>query len=116
MAAGFMDHLAEGRIDVFSGGSEPVSSLNPSAVTAMAERGIDISAQTPKPWNIDMIRAADVVVTMGCGDSCPLVPGKRYLDWELDDPSQQPLEAVRRVRDQIEGRVKALLNELIAPT
>ncbi len=112
MAAGFMRHLGEGRVDVFSGGSEPADALNPMAVAVMAEKGIDISTETPERWTDDGIGAADVVVTMGCGDTCPVFPGKRYLDWKLDDPSGQSIERVREIRDAIELRVRNLLDEL----
>ncbi len=116
MAAGWMRHLAGDRVDVFSGGSLPATELNQAAVAAMAERGIDISAQLPQPWADEIVRAADVIVSMGCGDACPVYPGKRYLDWELDDPAGQPLEAVRPIRDEIERRVRGLLAELgVAP-
>ncbi len=113
MAAGFMRHLSHGEVEVFSGGSEPADTINATAVEAMAERGIDISAEIPQLWADDTVRAADVVVTMGCGDACPFFPGKRYLDWELDDPSGQPIEAVRAIRDEIETRVRQLLSELL---
>ena len=112
MAAGFMRHLADGRIDVFSGGSEPAESLNRAAVAAMAERGIDISTELPKPWADEVVRAADVIVTMGCGDACPFYPGKRYVDWDLDDPAGKSVEEVRPIRDEIERRVRTLISEL----
>jgi arsenate reductase (thioredoxin) len=112
MAAGFMRHLAGGRVDVFSGGSEPAESLNRAAVEAMAEKGIDIRAELPQPWADEVVRAADVIVTMGCGDACPFYPGKRYLDWELDDPAGKSLDEVRPIRDEIERRVRALMAEL----
>lgn len=114
MALGFFNHHAGGRAVGWSGGSEPGGVVNPSAVAAMAERGIDISAEYPKPWTDEIVRAADVVVTMGCGDACPLFPGKRYLDWELDDPDGLDLARVRPIRDEIERRVLALLAELTA--
>ncbi len=113
MAAGFMRELSGGAVDVFSGGSEPAESVNRIVVEAMAERGIDIAEEAPQPWSDEIIRAADVVVTMGCGDACPVIPGKRYLDWELDDPSGRPLEDVRPIRDEIEARVRHLLAELV---
>jgi len=113
MAAGFLRHLAGDAVDVFSAGSEPGPSVNPAAVTAMAERGIDIAAATPQPWTDDMVRRADVVVTMGCGDACPFYPGTRYEDWELTDPAGQPLAVVRRVRDEIEQRVRGLVDDLL---
>ena len=115
MAAGFMRHLAGDRVDVFSGGSEPAASLNQAVVAVMAERGIDISGELPQPWADEIVRAADVIVTMGCGDACPVYPGKRYLDWELDDPAGKSVEAVRPIRDEIERRVAALLSELVPP-
>ena len=112
MAAGFMRQLSGGRVEVFSGGSEPAGSINPVAVAAMAEKGVDISNQQPKPWTDERLRTADVVVTMGCGDTCPVIPGKRYLDWMLDDPSGKTLEDVRVIRDDIENRVESMLAEL----
>jgi protein-tyrosine-phosphatase len=112
MAAGWMRHLAGGRVDVFSGGSEPAEDLNRGAVEAMAEVGIDISAELPQPWADEVIRAADVVVTMGCGDACPLYPGKRYVDWELDDPAGKATDEIRPIRDEIERRVRALMSDL----
>ncbi len=113
MAAGWMRHLAGDRVDVYSGGSEPAASLNVAAVAAMAEKGIDISRELPQPWADEIVRAADVIVTMGCGDACPVYPGKRYLDWELDDPAGKPVEEVRPIRDDIESRVRRLLGELL---
>lgn len=112
MAAGFTRHLGGDRVDVFSGGSEPAEAVNRAAVAAMAEVGIDISNELPKPWADEIVRAADVVVTMGCGDACPLYPGKRYVDWELDDPAGHSVEGVRPIRDDIERRVRTLLAEL----
>jgi protein-tyrosine-phosphatase len=112
MAAGWMRHLSGGEVDVFSGGSEPAESVNQVAVAAMAEKGIDIGTEIPQPWADEIIRAADVVVTMGCGDACPIFPGKRYVDWELEDPSGKPLEEVRAIRDEIERRVRDLMGEL----
>ncbi len=112
MAAGLMRHLAGNQIDVFSGGSEPAAGLNPAAVAAMAEHGIDISGELPQRWSDEIIRAADVVVTMGCGDECPFYPGKRYVDWELADPAGKPVDEVRPIRDEIEHRVRALMAEL----
>lgn len=112
MAAGWMRHLAGGGVDVFSGGSEPANEVNRAAVAAMAEVGIDIREQVPQPWSDEIIRAADVVVTMGCGDACPIFPGKRYVDWELEDPAGKPVEEVRPIRDDIERRVRGLLEEL----
>lgn len=118
MAAGWMRHLAGIQVEVFSGGSEPAAELNQTAVAAMAEKGIDISGEQPQPWTDEMVRAADVVVTMGCGDACPVYPGKRYVDWELEDPAGQPLHRVRMIRDDLEQRVRLLLTELLtaAPT
>lgn len=112
MAAGWMRHMAEGRIEVFSGGSEPADEVNKVAIEAMAEKGIDIRGEVPQPWADDIVKAADVVVTMGCGDACPVFPGRRYLDWVLDDPSGQPIEVVRRIRDDLEARVRILVDEL----
>jgi protein-tyrosine-phosphatase len=100
----------------WSGGSEPGDEVNPSAVAAMRERGIDITGEFPKPWTVEIVRAADVVITMGCGDTCPVFPGKRYLDWELDDPAGKSVDEVRPVREEIERRVRALLDELGVPT
>jgi protein-tyrosine-phosphatase len=115
MALGFFQRLAGGRAVAWSGGSEPGSELNPVAVDAMAERGIDITGEFPKPWTDDILRAADVIITMGCGDSCPIVPGKRYEDWALDDPAGRDLDAVRPIRDELERRVRHLLEELGVP-
>lgn len=112
MAMGFFEYLAGDQAIAWSGGSEPGSQLNPSAVAAMRERGIDISGEFPKPWTDEVVRAADVVITMGCGDACPIFPGKRYEDWALDDPEGQDVAAVRPIRDQIEQRVRSLLGEL----
>jgi protein-tyrosine-phosphatase len=112
MAAGWLRHLAGDSVDVWSGGSEPESEINPAAVAAMAEVGIDITAEFPKPWTDEIVRAADVVITMGCGDACPLYPGKRYEDWDLDDPAGQTTGAVRPIRDEIRRRVEALLASL----
>jgi protein-tyrosine-phosphatase len=112
MALGWFNHLAQGRAIALSGGSEPAVEVNPVAVAAMAEVGIDIDREFPKPWTEEMVRAADVVVTMGCGDACPFFPGTRYEDWALDDPQGQGVEAVRVIRDEIEQRVRVLLDEL----
>lgn len=114
MAAAFLREIGEGRIDVFSGGSEPAESLNPVVVKAMSERDIDITTESPRLWTDSDLHTADVIVTMGCGDACPVVGGKRYLDWELDDPSGQPIERVREIRDEIEGRVRNLADQLIS--
>ena len=113
MAAAWTTHLSGGEVEVFSGGSEPASQVNPAAVAAMQEVGIDIAAAYPKPWTDDIVRAADVVITMGCGDACPIFPGKRYEDWELEDPAGQGIESVRVIRDDIKGRIQALLAELV---
>jgi protein-tyrosine-phosphatase len=112
MALGWFNHLARDRAVAWSGGSEPGSEINPAAVAAMAEVGIDITGEFPKPWTEEIIKAADVVVTMGCGDACPLYPGKRYEDWELDDPAGQDIAAVRPIREEIRRRVERLLAEL----
>ena len=112
MAAGLLRSLAGEQIDVLSAGSEPADSINPAAVAVMAEKGIDISDTTPSAWTDEMLGSADVIVTMGCGDSCPFIPGKRYLDWELDDPSGKSVVEVREIRDQIERRVRGLMTEL----
>jgi len=116
MAVLLLDRLARGAVHVRSAGSEPADRLNPAVVEAMAELGLDLSAEFPKPLTDEVVRAADVVVTMGCGDSCPLYPGKRYLDWELEDPAGKSLATVRRIRDDIDGRVRALLAELASAT
>jgi len=113
MAAGFLAHLAGDRIEVRSAGSAPAAAVNPVAAEAMKEVGIDIAAQTPKILTADAVRASDVCVTMGCGDTCPVFPGKRYLDWVLDDPAGRPLEQVRPIRDEIERRVRTLIDELL---
>ncbi|MEQ8719578.1 MAG: arsenate reductase ArsC [Acidimicrobiales bacterium] len=116
MAAGWLRHLAGDGVEVFSGGSDPGLETNKAAIEAMAEVGIDISTEYPKPWTDEIARAADVIVSMGCGDACPVHPGKRYEDWELTDPSGQPIEVVREVRDDIRGRVEALMASLeLAP-
>ncbi|GAB2488572.1 arsenate reductase ArsC [Nocardiopsis aegyptia] len=112
MALGFFRHLAGDRAIAWSGGSEPGKEVNPAAVAAMREVGIDISTEFPKPWTDEVVRAADVVVSMGCGDACPLFPGKRYEEWTLDDPDGQGLTAVRSIRDEVEGKVRTLLAEL----
>ena len=112
MALGFFTHLAGDRAVAWSGGSEPGKEINPAAVAVMAELGIDITGEYPKPWTEEIVRGADVVVTMGCGDTCPYFPGKRYENWELADPAGRPLEVVRPIRDDIEQRVRHLLTEL----
>ncbi|MBM6402204.1 arsenate reductase ArsC [Phycicoccus sp. MQZ13P-5] len=112
MAAAYLHHLSAGAVEVRSAGSAPGESVNPVAAEAMREEGIDISAERPKLLTTDAVRASDVVVTMGCGDTCPIFPGKRYEDWELDDPAGQGLEMVRGVRDEIRARVLGLLDEL----
>jgi arsenate reductase (thioredoxin) len=116
MALGWFEHLAGGGAVAFSGGSEPASAVNPAAVEAMAEVGIDIAGRTPRRWSESDFATADVVVTMGCGDTCPYVPGKRYEDWKLDDPAGQGIEAVRPIRDEIERRVRGLLESLVRST
>lgn len=113
MAAGFLTALAGGAIEVRSAGSLPAEQVNPAVVAAMAELGIDIAAQVPKVLTTDAVRASDVVVTMGCGDACPVFPGKRYEDWVLQDPAGQGVEAVRPIRDDIHGRIEALITELL---
>jgi protein-tyrosine-phosphatase len=115
MAMGLFTHLAGDAAVAWSGGSAPDTRINPSAVAAMAELGIDISGEYPKPWTDEVVRAADVVVTMGCGDACPVFPGRRYLDWQVDDPAGLDLAAVRPIRDDIERRVRQLLRELSVP-
>ena len=112
MALGWFQRLAGDRAVAWSGGSEPGPEVNPAAVEAMAEVGIDITEEFPKPWTDEIVRAADVVITMGCGDACPIFPGKRYEDWPLDDPAGQDVRAVRPIRDEIERRVRILLDSL----
>ena len=114
MAAGFLQHLAGDRVEVLSAGSQPADAVNPAAVAAMAEVGIDLAAATPKLLTDAAVEEADVVVTMGCGDACPFYPGKRYEDWPLDDPAGQGVEAVRPIRDEIRSRVEVLVTELLA--
>jgi arsenate reductase len=114
MAAGWLRHLAGDRVEVLSAGSAPAAGVNPVAVEAMAEVGIDIAQQQPKVLTTEAVQESDVVVTMGCGDACPFHPGKRYEDWVLDDPAGQGIEAVRPIRDEIRGRVERLLAELLA--
>lgn len=113
MAAGFLRELGGDRVEVLSAGSEPKDQINPVAVQAMAEQGIDIANNVPKVLTTEAVRDSDVVITMGCGDACPIFPGKRYEDWKLDDPAGQGIEAVRPIRDEIRGRVETLLAELL---
>ncbi|MER6304123.1 arsenate reductase ArsC [Kitasatospora sp. NPDC001539] len=112
MAAAFLTRLGGGRVEVRSAGSAPADTVNPAVVEALAEVGIDISAEVPKVLTVEAVQASDVVITMGCGDACPYFPGKRYLDWKLEDPAGQGVEAVRPIRDRIEQRVRGLLAEL----
>jgi arsenate reductase len=112
MAAGLLDKLAAGRVHIRSAGSDPAHELNPNAIEAMAEVGVDISKEFPKPLTDEVVRAADAVITMGCGDACPIYPGKRYEDWDLEDPEGKDLEAVRRIRDEIRARVENLIGTL----
>ncbi len=114
MAAGFLRALGGDDIEVLSAGSEPKDAINPVAVAAMAEIGIDIAGAEPKILTVDAVRTSDVVITMGCGDACPVFPGKRYEDWQLDDPAGQGIEAVRRIRDDIRQRVEALVSEVLS--
>ena len=115
MAAGWLRHLSQGAVDVYSGGSSPASDLNKMAVAVMAEVGIDIGSAMPKPWTDDVVRRADVIVSMGCGDACPVYRGKRYEDWDLPDPAGKPIDVVREIRDEIAGRVRNLLSSLQPP-
>jgi arsenate reductase (thioredoxin) len=115
MAMGFFTHLAGDAAVAWSGGSEPSHEINPAAVEAMEERGIDIAHEYPKPWTDEIVQAADVIVTMGCGDACPIFPGRRYEDWKLEDPAGMGVESVRPIRDEIERRVRQLLDELEVP-
>jgi protein-tyrosine-phosphatase len=115
MAAGFMQHLGKGQIDVLSAGSAPKDSINPIAIEAMAELDIDIANNVPKILTTEAVQASDVVITMGCGDACPFYPGKRYEDWVLEDPAGQGIEPVRVIRDEIKARVEALISELLSP-
>ena len=112
MAMGFFKHLAGDQADVYSGGSDPADEINPAAVAAMAEKSIDIATEHPNRWTMDMLEAVDVVIAMGCGDSCPVLPGRRYEEWVLADPAGQSLAAIRPIRDEIEQRVRALLDQL----
>ncbi|MEX5710799.1 arsenate reductase ArsC [Parafrankia sp. FMc6] len=113
MAAGWLTHLAAGKIEVRSAGSMPAEQINPTAVAAMSEVGIDITAETPKILTAEAVQASDVVITMGCGDACPIFPGKRYEDWKLDDPAGQGIDAVRPIRDDIRARIEKLIGELL---
>jgi arsenate reductase len=113
MAAGYLSALAGDRVDVFSAGSEPKDEINPVAIEAMAEEGIDIAGNVPKILTVDAVKQADVVITMGCGDACPIFPGKRYEDWQLDDPAGQGIDSVRPIRDDIKGRIEQLLTEIL---
>jgi protein-tyrosine-phosphatase len=114
MAAGFLSHLAGDRVEVRSAGSAPADQVNPAAVEAMHEVGIDIADETPKILTTDAVQASDVVITMGCGDTCPVFPGRRYLDWQLDDPAGRGVEAVRPIRDEIRRRIETLIDELLS--
>lgn len=114
MAAALLDHHAQGRVRVRSAGSAPADEVNPAVVTVMDELGLDLTKEFPKPLTDDAVSGADVVITMGCGDACPVYPGKRYLDWELEDPAGQPVDTVRRIRDDIDERVRTLLGEIAA--
>ena len=113
MAAAYLSHLSESKIEVRSAGSAPADSVNPSAVAAMAEEGIDMSAETPKILTTEAVKESDVVITMGCGDTCPIFPGKRYEDWKLEDPAGQGVDAVRPIRDEIRSRIETLISELL---
>jgi arsenate reductase (thioredoxin) len=112
MAAALLDHHAHGRVTVRSAGSIPASEINPAVLAVMKEIGLDLSKQFPKPLTTEAVEASDVVITMGCGDACPIFPGKRYLDWQLDDPAGLPIDQVRPIRDEIDQRVQALIAEL----
>ncbi|MGY9064579.1 arsenate reductase ArsC [Streptomyces murinus] len=116
MAAAFLTHLAGDHVQVRSAGSAPADTVNPAVVAAMAESGIDISSEIPKVLTVEAVQSSDVVITMGCGDTCPVFPGKRYLDWQLPDPAGQGVEAVRPIRDEIERRVRNLLTEITQTT
>ncbi|MET3767756.1 protein-tyrosine-phosphatase [Marisediminicola sp. UYEF4] len=116
MAAGYLKHLSAGAVEVLSAGSEPKDQINPTAVEAMAEDGVDITGNVPKVLTTDAVKESDVVITMGCGDTCPIFPGKRYEDWELADPAGQGIEAVRPIRDDIKARIVKLLDELLPAT
>ena len=116
IAAALLDHYADGRVGVRSAGSAPADEISPAVIEVMSEVGLDVSKEFPKPITDDAVRAADVVITMGCGDACPLYPGKRYLDWPLDDPAGKSVDAVRPIRDEIDHRVRHLLEELVPDT
>ena len=116
MAAGFLTALSDGQVEVRSAGSLPADQVNPAAIAAMAEAGVDISAQQPKVLTTEAVQVSDVVITMGCGDVCPIFPGKRYEDWELEDPAGQGIDAVRPIRDEIRRRVEGLIGELLPAT
>jgi arsenate reductase len=116
MAAALLDHYAAGRVVVRSAGSAPADEINPAVVDVISEIGLDLSKEFPKPLTTEAVEDSDVVVTMGCGDACPVFPGKRYLDWELDDPSGRPVEEVRAIRDEIDAKVRGLLSDLISQT
>jgi arsenate reductase (thioredoxin) len=115
MAAALLDHYAEGRVHVRSAGSAPASEINPDVIAAMSELGLDVSKEFPKPITDEVVQAADAVITMGCGDACPIYPGKRYEDWQVDDPAETDLDGVRHIRDDIGERVRRLLAELTTP-
>lgn len=115
MAAALLDDLAHGSVVVRSAGSTPADQINPAVVEVMSELGLDLSKEFPKPLTTEAVEDSDVVITMGCGDACPVFPGKRYLDWELDDPAGKPVDEVRAIRDEIDRRVRTLLSELISP-
>jgi arsenate reductase (thioredoxin) len=115
MAGVLTSYLSGGRVSVRSAGSDPAERINPAVVAVMSEMGLDLSQEFPKPLSDEAVRAADVVITMGCGDACPIYPGKRYLDWEVDDPAGQPPEVVRRIKADIEARVRKLLTEMDVP-
>lgn len=116
MAAGYMQALSDGKVQVLSAGSEPKDQINPVAIQAMAEEGIDIANNVPKILTTEAVKDSDVVITMGCGDTCPIFPGKRYEDWELEDPAGKDITVVRRVRDDIKGRIQTLLSEILPVT
>jgi arsenate reductase len=113
MAAGLLDQLADGRVHIRTAGSDPADEINPAVVEAMAEVGVDLSKEFPKPLTDEVVRAADAVITMGCGDACPIYPGKRYEDWDIEDPAGKELETVRRIRDEIATRITALIGEVV---